>query len=392
MKLFKPNNVIAIVAAFFVISTTTNCSHNETFTIEGTIENGKGSMLYLSNIGITGNAILDSVKLKSNGTFKFSLERPECYDFYRLQLNKKGRQITIAIDSTETVTIETDANAFADSCKISGSEESIKIMKLIELETALQSQVDMLIKDSSPAIGETRNTIFSLIHEFKQNICKEYIASAPGTPSAYYALFLQLNNAPLFDPMRNRFDSRCFSAVATSLNNKYPHSTRAMHLYNIAIKGIRATKPVKTDTIYIEPTNVNSTGVFDIKLPDIDGDSISLSSLKGKVVLLDFTVYGDAKISARNIELRELYDKYKAKGFEVYQISFDNDEHFWKNSADNLPWVCVHDEAGFSSYNAVLYRIEKIPTFFLVNRDNEVVLRDEQIDDLKKSIETLLKK
>ena len=67
MKLFKPNNVIAIVAAFLVISTTTNCSHNETFTIEGTIENGKGNMLYLSNIGITGNAILDSVKLKSNG-------------------------------------------------------------------------------------------------------------------------------------------------------------------------------------------------------------------------------------------------------------------------------------------------------------------------------------
>lgn len=392
MKLFKPNNIIGIAAAFMLIGTTTNCSHNETFTIKGTVSNGNGRMLYLSNIGITGNPILDSVKLKSKGNFEFTLPRPECYDFYRLQLDKKGRQITIAIDSTETVTIDTDANAFTDSCTIHGSEESRKIMKLIELETALQNQVNRLVEETSPAIGDTRKTIFGLIHEFKQNICKEYIASAPGKPSAYYALFLQLNNAPLYDPMRNRFDSRCFSAVATNLHNSHPHSTRAMHLYNIAIKGIRATKPVRTDTIYIEPTNVNPTGIFDIKLPDIDGDSISLSSLKGKVVLLDFTVYSDAKISARNIELRELYDKYKAQGFEVYQISFDNDEHFWKNSADNLPWVCVHDEAGFSSYNAVLYRIEKIPTFFLVNRDNEVVLRDEQIEDLKKSIESLLKK
>ncbi len=392
MKLFKPNNIIEIAAAFMLIGTTTNCSHNETFTIKGTVSNGNGKMLYLSNIGITGNPILDSVKLKSKGNFEFTLPRPECYDFYRLQLDKKGRQITIAIDSTETVTIDTDANAFTDSCTIHGSEESRKIMKLIELETALQNQVNQLVEETSPAIGDTRKTIFGLIHEFKQNICKEYIASAPGKPSAYYALFLQLNNAPLYDPMRNRFDSRCFSAVATNLHNSHPHSTRAMHLYNIAIKGIKATKPVRTDTIYIEPTNVNPTGIFDIKLPDIDGDSISLSSLKGKVVLLDFTVYSDAKISARNIELRELYDKYKAQGFEVYQISFDNDEHFWKNSADNLPWVCVHDEAGFSSYNAVLYRIEKIPTFFLVNRDNEVVLRDEQIEDLKKSIESLLKK
>lgn len=368
----------------------TACGNEEKFTIKGHVEGGEGKKIYLSNVGIIGNTLLDSVKIGRNGSFEFQQPRPECYDFYRLQLEKRGKQITIAIDSTECVTVTTTAEAFADSCKIEGSEESNRIMELAALESALQKQVDELVKNSSPEIGKTRETIYRLMHEFKQNICKEYIASAPGTPSAYYALFLRLNNAPLYDPMRNRFDSRCFSAVATSLNNTHPHSTRAMHLYNIAIKGVKATKPIKRDTLYIEPTTVNSTGLFDIKLPNIDGDSISLSSLKGKAVLLDFTVYGDAKISSRNLQLREIYDKYKNRGFEIYQISFDNDEHFWKNSADNLPWICVRDEAGFSSYNAVLYRIAKIPTFFLINRANEVVLRDEQIEDLNKSIEKLL--
>lgn len=390
MKIFKFNTTLAAMA--LLACTILSCGHKETFTIQGTVENGKGNILYISNIGITKNTLLDSVKLKENGAFEFSFPRPECYDFYRLQLGKKGEQITISIDSTETVTITANANAFTDSCKIENSQESEKIMELIKLEAALQKQVNMLAKNSSPAIGDTREAIYQLIYEFKQNICKEYIAAAPGSASAYYALFLRLNNALIYEPMRNRFDSRCFSAVATSLNNSHPHATRAMHLYNIAIKGIKATKPIKRDTLYIEPTNVNATGLFDIKLPNIDGDSISLTSLKGKVVLLDFTIYGDAKISARNIEMREIYDKYKKQGFEIYQISFDNDEHFWKNSAENLPWLCVHDDAGFASYNAVLYRVEKIPTFFLINRENEVVLRDEQIENLNKSIEALLKK
>lgn len=386
MNIFKLNVIIAMFTAL----TFTGCTQNEKFTIKGKISNSNGETIYLSNIGTRSNNYVDSVKLKKDGSFRFSLPRPECYDFYSLQLNKKGSRITIAIDSTETVDVYSDAKHFADSCRIEGSEQSNRILELIALESALQKQVDMLIKNTSPAIGETRETIYKLIYDFKQNICKEYIATAPNTASAYYALFLRLNNAPLFDPLRNRFDSRCFSAVATSLNHTHPHAERSMHLYNMAIKGMRATQPVKKDTIYIQTDTVTSTGLFDIKLPNIDGDTISLTSQKGKVVLLDFTVYGDAKISARNLELRDMYSKYKERGFEIYQISFDGDEHFWKTSADNLPWICVRDNEGFASQYATLYLIDRIPTYFLINRANEVVLRDEQIENLDKSIESLL--
>lgn len=382
-----------IVSVSIILSTLlfTGCSQKETFTIEGRIDGAAGKTLYLSNVGILKSVNIDSVKIDKAGKFSFTQPRPECYDFYRLQLEKRGRHITIAIDSTETVAITSDTVDFAGNCKIEGSKQSNRIKELVALEDALQKQVNMLIKNTSPAIGETRETIYKLINEFKQNICKEYIAAAPHTSSAYYALFLRLNGAPLFDPMHNRFDSRCFSAVATSLSHSHPHATRAIHLYNTAIKGMRMTQPAKRDTLYLEPTNTASTGLFDIKLPDIDGDSISLTSLKGKVVLLDFTVYGDAKISARNLELRELYDKYKEKGFEIFQISFDGNEHFWKTSAANLPWLCVRDGEGFASYTTTLYRVSRIPTYFLINRANEVVLRDEQVANLEESIKNLIK-
>ncbi len=385
MKILNFNRIGAALMGAFIFA---SCSQQETFTIKGNIANGEGHTLYLSHIGTQKSNYIDSTKLGKSGDFKFSYERPECYDFYRLQLDKKGRQITIAIDSTETVTINSDAKSFIDSCHIAGSPQSEKIAELTALEQALQTQVNTLIKNGGPMIGETRKTINTVIDEFKQNICKEFIAPAPHSASAYYALFLNINGTPLFDPLHIRFDSRCYSAVATSLNHHHPHATRAQHLSNLAIKSMRATQPAKRDTIYIDSSN--TTGLFDIKLPNIDGDSVSLSSLKGKVVMLDFTVYGNAEISARNLELRELYDKYKKRGFEIYQISLDGKEHFWKTSASNLPWLCVRDAAGPESYNLTLYRVQRIPTYFLINRANEIVLRDEQVEDINKSIEKLL--
>ncbi|MBP3614546.1 MAG: DUF4369 domain-containing protein [Bacteroidaceae bacterium] len=385
MKILNFNRIGAALMGAFIFA---SCSQQETFTIKGNIANGEGHTLYLSHIGTQKSNYIDSAKLGKSGDFKFSYERPECYDFYRLQLDKKGRQITIAIDSTETVTINSDAKSFIDSCHIAGSPQSEIIAELAALEQALQTQVNTLIKNGGPMIGETRKTINTVIDEFKQNICKEFIAPAPHSASAYYALFLNINGTPLFDPLHIRFDSRCYSAVATSLNHHHPHATRAQHLSNLAIKSMRATQPAKRDTIYIDSSN--ATGLFDIKLPNIDGDSVSLSSLKGKVVMLDFTVYGNAEISARNLELRELYDKYKKRGFEIYQISLDGKEHFWKTSASNLPWLCVRDAAGPESYNLTLYRVQRIPTYFLINRANEIVLRDEQVEDINKSIEKLL--
>ena len=384
-------NKLLFVTAASIISFIFSCDSHDTFTIKGEIEGGGGKMLYLSNVGLQNTKRVDSVKIGRDGQFEFKQPRPECYDFYRLQLDGKGRQITIAIDSTETVTVRSNATHFADSCSIEGSPESLKIMEIIALENALQEQVTNIINKKSPAIGETRAVIYNLLDEFKRNICSQYIIPSIDKASAYYALFLRVNGEPIFDPIHNRFDSKCFSAVATSLNNRYPHATRAMQIYNTAIKGIKANRQsTRRDSLFIPESKIKTISLFDIKLPNIDGEEVSLTSLKGKVVLLDFTIYSDAQIGVRNIELRELYNKYKNQGFEIYQISYDSDKHFWQTAADNLPWVCVRDEEGAASQYTTLYRVDKIPTFFLINRNNELVWRDEQLTDLNKTIEALL--
>lgn len=392
MKILKNTALFCIIAS--ILSLFYACNDKQacpTFTVKGKIENAAGKTLYLSNIGINGNIVLDSVKIDKNGLYTFEQPQPASYDFFFIAING-AKPIPFAIDSTETITINSEANNFYDSYTIEGNIESQQIKEMNELQAALEKQVNGMLKSTSPAIIKTRNEIYTLIGEFKQNISKQYIIPTPDKASAYYALSLSLNGEPLFQPKNNRNDSKCFAAVATSMKIRFPKAKRTQHLYKIAEESMAATRPQKTKTVEIEEGNTTTTGLFNIELPGIAGDSISLSSFAGKVVLLDFTMYEDAKISSRNINLRELYSKYHDKGFEIYQVSYDTREHFWQQSASNLPWTCVRDGAGTNSQYIRLYNIQTLPTFYLINRDNEIVLRDNQIENLEKEIEKLLKR
>lgn len=382
------NSIVAAAATLFFA-----CSQEPHFTIEGTVSGSQGKTLYLSHITTNKTVTVDSVKLGKEGSFSFEQPRPECYDFYALQLHDSPRRITIAIDSTETVRVTTTATHFADSALIEGSPESLRLREIAALEKSLQQQVNAILKNSSAAVGNTRETVYNLIGEFKKNIFTQYIAAAPHKASAYYSLFLRLNGEPLFVPTSNRFDSKCFAAVATALNNEHPHATRAIHLYNIAIKGLAYTRPATPrDTIDLTSDKIEKIGLYNIELPDINGDTLSLRSLAGKVVFLDFTLYAVPEMSSRNIKLREIYEKYHERGFEIFQVSFDGNENFWSNSAGNLPWLCVRDGEGLESKNRLLYNLAKLPAFYLINRENEIVSRDNQIEDLEASIEQLLGK
>ncbi len=379
------------IIIFSIISlVVSSCKETPSFTIKGTVSDAAGKSIYLSHMGINRSSVVDSVKIKSDGRFEFKQPSPDSYDFYRLQTDRNGRAITVAIDSTETVSLTINGKDFATGYVVENSEESRKIQEINALRLALETQVDHFAKNGAGSPAETREAIYNIVKEFKENIFKQYIAPSPDKASAYYALFLRANGISIFNPNENRFDSKCFSAVATSLNNRYPESPRAKNLYSIAAKGMQSTRPVQPDTIDAEESELTATGLFDIKLPNVYGDSIALSSLSGKVVLLDFILYADTRTSGHSIVMREMYDRYKDRGLEIYQVSLDANEHFWKTSADNLPWVCVRDGEGVSSSNILLYRLDKLPSYFLINKANEIVLRDEQITDISQEIERLL--
>ena len=363
------------------------CEDGPKFKVQGEVTGAEDKTLYLEASGLEGIVLLDSVKLGSNGNFSFAEACPESPEFYRLRMG--GQVINFAVDSTETVTVRTDAAKFDTGYTIEGSENNLKIKELVMLQAELQQKVDKLSKSGIPA-GLAQNQLVNYVNEYKEKVKRGYIYAAPNQSYAYFALFQTLNGYMIFDPMTNKEDVKCFAAVATSLNNAYPHADRSRNLYNMVIKGMKNTREPQQEVVEIDPDIIQEADIIDIKLKDLKGNVRTLTELKGKVVLIDFTVYNNAMSAAHNLALRELYDKYQAKGLEIYQISLDTDEHFWKTSADNLPWICVRDAAGPYSQYVSIYSVSGLPSVFLVGRDNVLKLRGENIQDLETEVRKLL--
>lgn len=377
-----------IVAAASLVLALAACEEKgEQFQVVGEIGEAEGKMLYFEASALDGIKVLDSVKLDKKGDFTFRYKRPDGPDFYRLRIERQV--VNLGIDSTEVVTVKGVLPSLVTNYTVEGSVDSEQIKELSAKQTALQERIRQLAARQLP-IGDYRDSVDRVVSEYKQLICRDYIYSNPRSAAAYYALFQRINGGQLFNPESSREDVRAYSAVATSWDAFYPHSLRTVNLHNIAMRGIKNTrKPTSTP---IPEELIREVTLLDLELPDLRGAIRRLTDLKGKVVLLDFTVYKNQESPARNIAMRELYDKYAAQGLEVYQVSFDTDEHFWKTSADNLPWICVRDAEGSS---AMTYRVETLPTYFLIDRANGLYKRNSDIpdaDQLEAEIVKLLKR
>ncbi len=377
----------AYIAAALLFAGVTACNNEPAFKVQGEVTDAADKMLYLEQTGLDGIVALDSVELGSNGTFSFSAARPEAPDFYRLRIEDKV--INFSVDSTETVEVKADYKNFATDYNIQGSESNQKIKELVLLQTDLQERVNKLAQSGIP-VGIVQDSLSRMVNAYKNNVKRNYIFVGPNKPYAYFALFQVLNGYMIFDPLNNKEDVKCFAAVATSMNNLYPHADRSRNLYNMVIKGMKNTRAPQVKPLDIPADKIQETSIIDIPLMDINGTTRHLTDLKGKVVLIDFTAYGSAESGARNLLLREIYDKYAPQGLEIYQISLDTDEHFWKTAADNLPWICVRDPQGPYSTYVNLYGVTKLPTAFLVNRNNELSMRIGEKTNLEEAIKKLL--
>ena len=377
----------AYIAAALLFAGVTACNNEPAFKVQGEVTDAADKMLYLEQTGLDGIVALDSVELGSDGTFSFSAARPEAPDFYRLRIENKV--INFSVDSTETVGVKADYKNFATDYDIQGSENNQKIKELVLLQADLQERVNKLAQSGMP-VGVVQDSLAHMVNVYKDNVKRKYIFVGPNKSYAYFALFQVLNGYMIFDPLNNKEDVKCFAAVATSMNNMYPHADRSRNLYNMVIKGMKNTRAPQVKPLDIPADKIQETSIIDIPLKDINGTTHHLTDLKGKVVLIDFTVYGSAESGARNLLLREIYDKYASQGLEIYQISLDTDEHFWKTAADNLPWICVRDPQGPYSTYVNLYGVTQLPTAFLVSRNNELSMRIGEKTNLEEAIKKLL--
>lgn len=386
------SKTLSALAVSLMMLGAVSCS-NKKFEVSGNITDAKDSLLYFENMSLNGPVVVDSTKLDADGNFSFAVDAPSAPEFYRLRI--AGQIINVAADSTEHVSIKAAYPTMASQYEVSGSDECAKIKELAIGQMALQATINNIVRNTNLNDDVMRDSIRVILAQYKEGVKNNYIFKEPMKAYAYFALFqtiaLGYENALVFNPRSNEDDVKVFAAVATSWDTYYPKAERGLNLHNIAIEGLKNIRIMKAEQQQtVDPSKVEYTGVIDIALPDNKGNIRKLSSLKGKVVMLDFHLFETKESTARIMQLRELYNKYHAQGFEIYQVSIDPDEHFWKTSVAALPWICVHSDDGLNAAELGMYNVRDIPTYFLIDKNNVLQKRDVQIKDIDAEIKALL--
>lgn len=386
------SKTLSALAVSLMMLGAVSCS-NKKFEVSGNITDAKDSLLYFENMSLNGAVVVDSTKLDADGNFSFAVDAPSAPEFYRLRI--AGQIINVAADSTEHVSIKAAYPTMASQYEVSGSDECAKIKELAIGQMALQATINNIVRNTNLNDDVMRDSIRVILAQYKEGVKNNYIFKEPMKAYAYFALFqtiaLGYENVLVFNPRSNEDDVKVFAAVATSWDTYYPKAERGLNLHNIAIEGLKNIRIMKAEQQQtVDPSKVEYTGVIDIALPDNKGNIRKLSSLKGKVVMLDFHLFETKESTARIMQLRELYNKYHAQGFEIYQVSIDPDEHFWKTSVAALPWVCVHSDDGLNAAELGMYNVRDIPTYFLIDKNNVLQKRDVQIKDIDAEIKALL--
>lgn len=391
MKTYNRYSHITFAAIIAMLMAISSCNERK-FHITGKITDARDSILYLEHMSLNGPVTADSVRLPEDGSFSFSGKNPVTPEFYRLRI--AGQIINIAVDSTETIEVNAAWPAMASAYEVKGSYDCSKIKELTLMQMRLQRDINAIAADPTLNIQAVNDSVAKTIDAYKTRVKTDYIYKEPMKAYAYFALFQTISmgyrSMLIFNPRNSEDDVKVFAAVATSWDTFYPQAERGANLHNIAIEGMKNVRIIRNEMAKtINPDVVDTSGIIDIVLKDNRGNVRRLSDLKGKVVLLDFHLFSGDGSADRIMMMRDIYNKYHSRGFEIYQVSVDADEHFWKTKTAALPWISVRMD---DNNTKVLsnYNVQAVPTFFLLDKNVNVVKRDAQMKDVNAEIEALL--
>ena len=320
-----------------------------------------GETLYLEHTGLVKTTALDSCVLDANGDFKLHAVAPEHPDFYRLRI--ASQSLPLAIDSTETVAIVASRDSLSHTLAIEGSDNSL-------------------------AIAQLRATARTASREQLREHAKTIIVTNPRSLAAYYAVFLKQGGQYIWN-IFDAADRRMYQAVATSFNVWMPNYERTKALYAQVTDILKAEREMQQQAAMRQLINDAENTVLDISLTDDNGITQSLTDLRGKLIVLDFSAIEMEQSQGYIFELRELYNRYHNRGVTIYSVSLDRNKLLWEDGVVNLPWTNVY--AGEQAIEVMTrYNVQSIPTLFLLDRKGNVQGRYtnfEQLDaDIRKHL------
>lgn len=378
--------IIILIVSVIVFS---GCQKKNQFSINGKISHAEGDTIYLEELLVSSTKPVGKQKIDENGEFEFK-GQTNIPTYYLLKLTG-NKFITLLVDSVDQVFIEADAANFGREYVVQGSIGSIQIKELTESLNRTEHKLDSLrqlrnLNVANPNFEEL-NVIWNqeglrLIEE-QSKFSTGFVLSNPFSMASVFALYQRYRDQSYVIK-----DLQTMRTAASALNAIYPNSILVKALYENTLQYLRDEKAAQMKK-FIEQEGVNSP---EIVLPDLYGKEVALSSLQGKVVLLHFWAAEDQGSRLLNPLLVDVYQKYKQKGLEIYQVNVGKNRSEWLDAIDNdkLKWINVGDLEG--STKAVLnYNIQSIPFNYILDREGKIVAKNLTGPNLDKALARILK-
>ncbi len=376
-------NFLPIVLVLFIIQACGSGSNQ--FSIEGNLDNANNERLYLLELKTDGVNKVDSVQLDQDGEFEFE-GYTEVAKFFLVRTSPQN-SVTLVVEPDNHITLKGDAQNMGNDYKVSGSEGSREIMKLRKRLESTIASLDSLgqIYQNNPD-QETQDDLKNRLNKESRKIVqdqkeytKDFIDRNINSLASLMALYQQIG--PRSYVLNPQQDFAYFEKVDSALMANYPNSEPVKSLHS-QVEEMK--KKMEADNAASERLGVGKEAP-EIVLPNPEGDTVRLSSLRGDYVLLDFWAAWCKPCRVENPNLVETYKKFKDEDFEIYQVSLDKSRSDWLNAIekDELgDWYHVSDLEFWNSRAAQKYNIRSIPASFLLNKQGEIIAKNLRGDDL----------
>lgn len=353
--------------------------------IDGRFVGNEAKTVYLEQTAMNSQQLVDSTTLDAEGHYRFRIEKaPASPALYNILYN--GERIPLFLAGGDRVTVNS-VGSVVRNYTVEGSAESELVREFYQQFIAGAQQLDEIaVKAADTALSEEERK--ALVEQYSTEYYRlrraqlEFITRNNTSLAAVYAIYQRLaGDRYLYD---GKSDVVYYRSVAEGLSERYPDSPY-LKLLQGDVARMEASARLAAE--------ITEATFPEIELPDMYGKKIKLSSLKGKVILLEFWSAELGNSNVLNAELKELYAAYKdAKTpLEIYQVAIDTSKPLWINAVQEqaLPWISVSDLRGRATTALGTYNVQKIPTNFLFDKEGTIVARDIRGEELEKKLRQL---
>jgi thiol-disulfide isomerase/thioredoxin len=344
------------------------------FQVTGNVVNTTSSVVTLDELSQEGFQTIDSARIDAKGNFEIKGRVKEpIFCALRFDPNSPSeRRIFLVVDSTSKIKVEADYNSM-EGYKVKGSKDCELIQQLLIIGKNTQDKMKLLEgKYSGYTMNDMPDSIAKLLRKDYADIMKEQsdaidkFVTENNTIANYFAAMFLMKDVPF--EILQKVDEKGYK--------KFPES-----------------KYAKTMHSYVESRKATATGSMapEINFPDENGKNLALSSLRGKVVMVDFWASWCGPCRRENPHNVALYKKYHPKGFEIYGVSLDDNKDKWIAAlkADSLNWKHVSDLGGWQSKAVSLYNVSSIPATFLLDKDGKIIASGLRGDELEAKLKEI---